>query len=118
MFELFLSKTLTSQVLHLIIELGNIVTDDDKFICLHSFKEFKPKTKEELLTLDMAETLDDRESLSLYVFYANKYPENELRRILSEVRGIPDSKIRKSKAALFNHLINEYAQQNNDNPGD
>jgi len=77
---------------------------------LNALDDFNPKTKQELLALDLAEALDDRKSLPVYLSYARKYPEHLLRRILGNVKEIPISKIRKSRAALFNFLIKKHAQ--------
>jgi len=74
--------------------------------------EFIPRTREELLAFDLAEALDDRRSLPVYLSYARKYPESFLRNILGNVKEIPISKIKKSRAALFNFLIKKYAQGN------
>ncbi|HUI28930.1 MAG TPA: helix-turn-helix domain-containing protein [Candidatus Acidoferrales bacterium] len=66
--------------------------------------------KEKLLAHDLSEALDDRDHLSIYLSYAKKYPEPFLRRILSETRMTPESRIRKSRAALFRYLLNIYAE--------
>jgi len=71
---------------------------------------FKPKTKKELLALDLAEELNDRKNLSLYLRCAEKYPESFLRKVLSEVKEIPAERIKKSKAALFCYLVKKYAE--------
>ncbi|MBI5374190.1 MAG: helix-turn-helix domain-containing protein [Candidatus Schekmanbacteria bacterium] len=86
---------------------------DDK----NSFKRpppdgFIPKTREELLALDLARGLHDHDSLFLYLSYAKKYPESVLRQLLSEVKAIPDNKIKKGRGALFNHLVKQYAKEN------
>ena len=70
-----------------------------------TLKEFQPRTKEELLAVDLAVALDDYQGLLLYISLAKKYPERLLRRILEQVRGIPQEKIKKSRGALFNHLV-------------
>jgi len=75
-----------------------------------SFKGREPKTKEELLALDLAEELNDYKSLPFYLYCARKYPEPVIRRILGEVKETPSEKIKKNKVALFNYLIKKYAQ--------
>jgi len=82
------------------------------------FKGFRPRNKRELLALDLAEALNDHRGLALYLSYSKKYPEPLLRKVLGEVKEIPFEKIRKSRAALFNHLIQKYAQKTAENPGD
>jgi len=74
-------------------------------------KRFRPRTREELLALDLAEALNDRRGLALYLSYANKYPESLLRRVLGEVKETPEERIKKSRGALFNHLVQKYAQK-------
>jgi len=86
----------------------NIKNNDDKDFL--NFSYFKPKTKEELLALDLANELNDTKNLSLYLHYARKYPEPFLRKVLGEVKEIPFERIKKSKVALFNYLIKKYAQ--------
>ena len=78
----------------------------------NSSDEFQPRTREELLALDLAEGLNDQKSLPLYLSYAKKYPEDLLRRILGTVKEIPDEKIRKSRGALFSFIVKKYAQKN------
>jgi hypothetical protein len=60
------------------------------------------------LALDLARGLDDLKGLRLYLHYAKKYPEGALRRALSEARAVPANQIKKSRGALFNHLIKKY----------
>jgi biotin operon repressor len=74
-----------------------------------TFKEFKPRTREELLAVDLAKALDDYKGLLLYISFAKKYPESLLRKILGQVKEIPQEKIKKSRGALFNYLV----QRNN-----
>ncbi len=75
---------------------------------------FKPRNEKELLATDLAEALNDTKNLPLYLSYCNKYPEQLLRRVLGEVKELPQEKIRKSKGALFNYLVQKYANKNND----
>ena len=81
-------------------------------------KGFKPETREELLALDLADALNDHRGIRLYLSYARKYPSSLLWRVLGEVKEVPDGKIRKSRAALFNHLIQQYAKKNTKNHRD
>jgi len=88
----------------------NINNNVNKKILNFSSKGFIPRTKEDLLALDLAEELNDRKNLSLYLHCAKKYPESFLRKVLSEVKEIPAERIKKSKAALFTYLVKKYAQ--------
>jgi hypothetical protein len=63
------------------------------------------------LANEIAHTLKDRDALPLYLQYARKYQEAFLRKLLNRVMGIEESKIRRSRGALFTFLVN---QQGND----
>ena len=88
----------------------NINNNANKKILNFSSKGFIPRTKEDLLALDLADELNDRKNLSLYLHCAKKYPEPFLRRVLGEVKEIPTERIKKSKAALFTYLVKKYAE--------
>ena len=75
-------------------------------------KNFEPESKEELLAIDVATALNDIDNLAFYISYSKKYPENLIRRTLAQVKDIPDSKIKKSRGALFNYLIQKYGREN------
>jgi biotin operon repressor len=75
------------------------------FSKIRSFKEFTPRNREELIAVDLADTLDDYQGLPFYISLAKKYPETFLRRILEQVMQVPQEKIKKSRGALFNHLV-------------
>ncbi len=82
-----------------------------------SFKRIKPKNRKLHLAWELARALDDPKGLGLYIAYSLKFPEPLLRRVLSEVKEIPDTKIKKSRGALFNHLIQKYAKETSQYPG-
>lgn len=75
----------------------------------------KPFTKENQFARELALSLNDLESLELYESYAHDYPESLLRTIFTDVMSVPEHKIKKSRAALFNFLVNKYAKRNNIN---
>ena len=93
--------------------INNIDIGNKNLLDVHrnAFKRFKPKNREELLALDLAEALNDYQNLPLYLSYSKKYPESFLRRVLGEVKEVPAEKIKKSRGALFTHLIKRYAQK-------
>jgi len=93
------------------ININNI--DNKKYFATdgESFKEFKPQTREELLALDMAQTLNDLKSLPLYLKYAKSLPESRIRETLSWVKQVPDENIKRSRAALFNSVIKRNAKR-------
>ena len=95
-----------------LIKINNKNIDINKF---SNPEEFRPKTREQLLAFDIAKELNDLKALRLYLSYAKKYPESLLRKALGEVKEIPLKKIKKSRGALFNHLVKKYAQKTSKN---
>jgi biotin operon repressor len=91
--------------------INNIDDENKNFSNFNPHKGFKPKSREELLALDLAKDLSDPKGVPLYLSYAQKYPEPLLRKFLAEVKEIPLPKIRKGRAALFNYLIKKYARK-------
>jgi biotin operon repressor len=81
-------------------------------------KFLQPLIQNEILAMELADALNDRRNLSLYLSYSRKYPESLLRGVIREVQEVPSGKIRKSRAALFNHLIQLYGKYKTKNPGD
>ena len=59
------------------------------------------------LAHEIAERLQDPEALPLYLRYARRYQAPFLRRMLERVMSIEDSKIKKTRGALFTFLINQ-----------
>ena len=72
-------------------------------------------TKKELLARDLAAGLDDEENLRFYLSVCRKYPEEFLRKTYGQVKEIPLNKIKKSRGALFNYLIQKHEKNNNRN---
>lgn len=66
------------------------------------------QTPEEMLAIDLAQTLNDYDALPLYKKYALQYKEAFLRRILEKVMSIEDKKIKKSRGALFTYLVSHH----------
>ena len=95
--------------------INNNVNEDRKTLNMKSFKEFKLKTRKELLAFDLAKALNDSKSLPFYLSVARKYPESLLRKLLGETREIPSNKIKRSRAALFNYLLKLHAKENSKN---
>ena len=74
-------------------------------------KHYEPKVIK--LANELAETLRDRDSLALYLKFADTYQEDHLRKILAKVMSIPESQIRKTRGALFTYLIsNQHGSSN------
>jgi len=74
-------------------------------------KGFEPKTREELLALDMAKAVNDLKSLPTYLNYAKILPEPVIRETLSWVKRIPDKYIRKSRASLLNFALKRHVKK-------
>lgn len=95
----------------------NILKSDIDNKSFGSNNEFKPRTQKELLAMDLAAALNDQNNLPLYLSYCKRYSEQFLRRILSEVKELPQEKIKKSRGALFNYLVQKNVNKHNQNPG-
>jgi hypothetical protein len=92
---------------------------EDKYLKVKNNEEegCKPKTREELLALDLAHGLDDFEGFPLYLSCAGKYPETLLRSLLGQVKEVAQEKIKKSRGALFNYLLQKHVEKNHKHPG-
>jgi hypothetical protein len=64
------------------------------------------------LANELAETLNDRDALPLYLQFTKKYQEAHLRRILAKVMSISEVKIRRTRGALFTYLITKNGNNN------
>lgn len=64
-------------------------------------------SEESRLARDIAETLDDMDSLAMHLLLVRKYKEEFLRKILNKVMSLPASQIKKSRAALYMYLISQ-----------
>lgn len=62
---------------------------------------------------DLAAGLGDEANLRFYFSACRKYPEEFLRKIYGQVKEIPLTKIKKSRGALFNYLIQKHEKNNN-----
>jgi hypothetical protein len=72
-------------------------------------------THENKLALELADALNDMDSLQAYIGFTQKYSESFLRKVLAKVLSIPESKIRKSRGALFTYLVKQHAQNSSYN---
>jgi hypothetical protein len=66
---------------------------------------------ESQLAYELASTLEDLNSLQLYLQFAQKYKEEHLRSTLEKVMSIDESKIKRTRGALFTYLIKGYGKQ-------
>ena len=69
-------------------------------------------TQEIRIANEIADTLNDRGSLQLFLHFAEKYKEEHLLKILEKVMSIPDAKIKKTRGALFTYLVSQYENDN------
>ena len=81
---------------------------------------FHPETREEYLAQELAERLGDPQGLPLYLKVARRYTESSIRQILGRALEVPAERIRTSRGALFNWLIQRHGQRltPNDTPAD
>jgi hypothetical protein len=68
------------------------------------------------LANEIAETLKDRDSIALFLIYAQKYKEQFLKDILAKVMAMDETKIRKSRGALFTFLVNQHGAHGHSRP--
>jgi len=59
------------------------------------------------LAHELAKGLQDQASLSFYLACTKKYSHRSLRATLDHVLSIPKANIRKSRGALFTHLVSQ-----------
>ncbi len=59
------------------------------------------------LAQELASGLDDQTSISFYLACTKKYSHRSLRKTLAHVLSIPKANIRKTRGALFNHLVSQ-----------
>jgi len=59
------------------------------------------------LANEIAATLKDPDALPLYLQYSRKYQETFLRKLLARVMSVEESKIRRTRGALFTFLVNQ-----------
>ncbi len=63
------------------------------------------------LAWELSQTLNDMDSLQLYIGFTERLPEELLRNTLNKVMSIPDDKIKKTRGALFTFLIKQHESQ-------
>jgi len=83
--------------------------DIEGFIRRIIFKQRMNQSEETQLAYELAEALNDKEAIQMYISYVHRFPEGLLREMLIKVLSIPENKIRKTRGALFNYLIQQHA---------
>jgi hypothetical protein len=71
---------------------------------------------EQILALEIAETLDDMKSLLTHQRLVRKYSESYLREQLAKAMATPKEEIRRNRAALYMYLVNQHEQAKKNNP--
>lgn len=74
-------------------------------------KGFKPKTKEDLLAIYVAQVLEDVQSLPFYLSCAKSFPEDSVRKALRAVRKEAILKIKNRRTAFFKYLLQINAEE-------
>ena len=64
--------------------------------------------KDEELAQEIAEALDDMDSLAFHRRCVSMYPEDFLRRQLAKALAMPSDKIRTTRARLYNSLVSRH----------
>lgn len=82
--------------------LNDLVEDVQKFFIMKDYQPHEIK-----LANEIAETLKDWGALPLYLQYTKKFQESFLRKLLARVMSVEETKIRRSRGALFTFLINQ-----------
>ena len=72
--------------------------------------QHKSKTKDDM-AMDIAKTFKEEHRADLYRYVFRKHDESTIRKAFEETTKVPDSKIKKSKSALFFYLLNKYAEK-------
>ena len=69
-----------------------------------------PKKIASALGSYIATILKDEENIDFYQNLALEYPRDVIRRALADVEKVPDSRIKRSKGALFTYLVRKYGK--------
>lgn len=70
--------------------------------------ESNAENYESKFAYELANVLNDHQSIQVYVKFTQKYKEEFLRKILLRVMSIPDNKIKRTRGALFTYLVNQH----------
>jgi|GEM_PF-4913481 len=71
---------------------------------------FEPKTRADTLALEIAREFADEPHLPAYRSICATHDETLVRRAFSHVKAMPENKIKKSRRALFIHIVKQNAQ--------
>jgi len=92
------------------INIKNIIEIDEyvepSSLHIHHYMEDNRKVTK--LAIELADALNDHEAILLYVNFVEQFPESVLRKVLAKVLAIPRHKIKKTRGALFNYLMQQH----------
>jgi predicted kinase len=74
-------------------------------------EERSPTSKRDYVAALIADTFNDRTHLQAYTNLCKKHGLALVLRAFAEAKSSPESRIRRSRAALFRYLVNKYASQ-------
>lgn len=67
--------------------------------------------EKEKLAYRIAEALGDLDSLAIHRKFVDQYSQEHLEKILIKVLSIPPENIRKTRGALFTHLVQQHSKK-------
>lgn len=73
-------------------------------------QETNKKSKEYKLAYEIAEALNDLDSLDVHIAFAESYNESALRKIFHRVMSIPEDKIKRTRGALYTYLVKNHGR--------
>ena len=71
-------------------------------------RELDTQSKEYKLAYEIAYALNDLDSLDFHISVVMQLHEGVVRKIFNQVIAMPDRRIRTSKAAYYNHLVQRH----------
>jgi len=97
--------------------INNLYIGDNDGGAVHKQNEESRVTPKERLAYRVADGLDDMKNLRLYQSYCRRYPADLILKAFTRAREPSPDKIKKSRGALFNFLVQLYARRGKHNPG-
>lgn len=75
--------------------------------------EINKKSKEYKLACEIADALNDMDSLEIHISFAESFNESVLRKIFNRVMSIPEDKIKRTRGALYTYLVKNHGRFGN-----
>ena len=97
--------------------INNISIGDNDRRGVHKQNEESESTNMERLACQVADGLDDRKNLRLYQSYCRRYSADIILKAFARAKEPSPDKIKKSRGALFNFLVQLYGGKQKYNPG-